>query len=176
MLLRSNSPWRPAPRSGGKNSPGDCFSGRGRFPGFRSAVHRTVKRSPALYGSPCEKERSEKNALFLFSEILPMIGWYSILEIRQKMPSPRFCVKSGGFLRSGIQADGQCSAARMCFTAGAPSAGCRAKIHTSLLRRRRSDPAPGSGFRSQNTCRPAGTRRGSGRAGHSGPAFRFQTV
>ena len=66
MLLRSNSPWRPAPRSGGKNSPGDCFSGRGRFPGFRSAVHRTVKRSPALYGSPCEKERSEKNALFLF--------------------------------------------------------------------------------------------------------------
>ena len=88
MLLRSNSPWRPAPRSGGKNSPGDCFSGRGRFPGFRSAVRRTVKRSPALYGSPCEKERSEKNALFLFSEILPMIGRYSILEIRQKKPSP----------------------------------------------------------------------------------------
>jgi hypothetical protein len=67
---------RPAPRSGVKNSPGDCFSGRGRFPGFRSAVRRTVKRSPALYGSPCEKERSEKNALFLFPG-----KWHTAMDI-----------------------------------------------------------------------------------------------
>ena len=59
---------RPALRSRAKNSPGDCFSGRGRVPVGPNASRRDVGGPTASDGSP---EKSRCFASAFFNEICP---------------------------------------------------------------------------------------------------------
>ena len=60
---------RPAPRSGVKNSPGDCFSGRGRFLRFPNAIRRIVGGSRTRTGHHAKKRTSFGRPLFSFPKM-----------------------------------------------------------------------------------------------------------